>query len=1149
MAFSANSRNTINPFAAVRYRAFEVTMQPDHSAFTSAGRFRGWLPLFTQVFAPILFLCAMGLPARGQMQTVSIINTFAGNGMVGFSGDGGQAINASFNFPRAPSFDSAGNLYICDYNNNRVRKVAPDGIITTIAGNGTRASAGDGGLATSAELNQPSGTAVDNAGNIYIAETGAQRIRRVDGVTGIITTIAGTGVAGYSGDGGTATAAMLSNPQNPNFDGTGNLYFADYLNNRIRKITISTGIISTVAGNGTAATAGNGGPATAASLNGPVSVVFDVAGNLYISERNGNVVRRVAAATGIISTFAGNETAGFSGDGGPATSAEFNQTYGIAFDAAGDVFISDVLNQRIRMVSITTGIVTTIAGNGTVGFSGDGGAATSAEFNQPIELVTSNAGQLFVADALNNRIREFTLSNLNFPTTNVGSSSATRTIQLETSVAETINSITVPKSEGGNQEYSLGPITGCAVGASNPVDTVCNIPITFSPAYPGPRWVPLEVVTSTGNINFGMTGIGTGPLAVLNPGVISTAAGTGTQGYAGDGGPAISAELNGLESVTPDYGGNLYIADGANQRIREVAAATGIITTVAGNGTAGYSGDGGPATSATINVPEDTALDSAQHLYVADEANNRIRMVSGATGIITTVAGNGVASYSGDGGPATSASLNQPGGTAVDAAGNLYIADSANQRIREVDAGAGIIVTIAGNGTAGYSGDGGPATSAELQDPAGMVFDSAGNLYFADEGNQRVRELSTAGVITTYAGNGTAGYSGDGGSAIDAELNGPTRLAIDSANNLYIADYHNNRVRKVDAQTGLIATVAGNGTQGSTGDGGVAINAELSGPVGIGFDGTGNLFTTEYTGNRVRKIDESQSILNYPTPTTVGTSDSTDDPQTAILSNIGNASLTIPPPPSGNNPAVSTGFSFDAASTCSQLGVSSSPQTLASGADCTIAVDFAPISAGAVTGTAVPMDTSLNAAAAMQTIHLNGTGAGMSIPPASLDFTFIDTGASAYTAAPGASATYHFALAPLNGAYPGPVSFSVTGLPSGTMASFTPGMVAVNAGATPVVMTVQTASAMAQNKSNSPFGRGIVLAFLLLPFVAKRCVREKMKGRMLLLLLLLVGTTAAMSGCGSRNGFFLQSPQTYTLTVTATSGTIAHSQTVTLIVQ
>jgi len=556
------------------------------------------------------------VPAYGQMQTVSVINTFAGNGIAGFSGDGAQATAASLNFPRGPAFDSAGNLYISDYDNNRVRKIAPDGIITTIAGNGTRGSTGDGGPATSAELSSPSGIAVDQAGNVYVAEYTGQRIREINLATGNISTIAGTGVGGYSGDGGAATAAGLNSPQNPTFDSAGNLYFADHANNRVRKITMTTGVITTVAGTGAATTTGNGGPATNATLHGPVGVVFDTTGNLYISERDGYVLRKVAVATGIISTFAGTGVAGFSGDGGPATSAEFNLPYGIAFDAAGNVFISDVNNERVRMVNITTGIITSIAGNGKTGFSGDGGQATSAEFDQPIELVTDKAGHLYVADAVNNRIREFALSNLNFPNTNVGSSSATRVIQLETTATETITSITVPQSQGGKQEYSIGTITGCTIGASNPVDTVCSIPITFTPAYPGQRWIPLQVVTSTGNINFGLTGIGIGPLAALTPGIISTVAGNGTAGYSGDGGAATSAELNSPFDTAIDYAGNLYIADYGNHVVRKVAAGTGAITTVVGNGTNAYSGDGGSATSAAMlggvgPDPRDSAASTA----------------------------------------------------------------------------------------------------------------------------------------------------------------------------------------------------------------------------------------------------------------------------------------------------------------------------------------------------------------------------------------------------------------------------------------------------------------------------------------------------------------------------------------------------------
>ena len=214
-----------------------------------------------------------------------------------------------------------------------------------------------------------------------------------------------------------------------------------------------------------------------------------------------------------------------------------------------------------------------------------------------------------------------------------------------------------------------------------------------------------------------------------------------------------------------DASGNLYIADTGNNRIRKVSA-TGIITTVAGNGSAGYSGDGGPATSAQLDGPEGVAVDGSGNLYIADTCNNRIRKVS-ATGIITTVAGNGSAGYSGDGGPATSAQLSLPAGVAVDGSGNLYIADSGNNRIRKVSA-TGIITTVAGNGSPGYSGDGGPATSAQLNQPAGVAVDASGNLYIADSSNNRIRKVSATGIITTVAGNGFDGYSGDGGPATSA---------------------------------------------------------------------------------------------------------------------------------------------------------------------------------------------------------------------------------------------------------------------------------------------------------------------------------------------------------------------------------------------
>jgi uncharacterized repeat protein (TIGR03803 family) len=337
------------------------------------------------------------------------------------------------------------------------------------------------------------------------------------------------------------------------------------------------------------------------------------------------------------------------------------------------------------------------------------------------------------------------------------------------------------------------------------------------------------------------------------PAGIATVAGDGTPNYSGDGGPAISAGINGPDEAVVDSSGNIYIADTGNSRIRKVTSATGIISTVAGNGTFGYSGDGGAATKAEIGYPSGVAVDSAGNIYIADYANERIRKVTVSTGIISTVAGNGTAGYSGDGGAATSAELQHPVGVAVDSAGNIYIADMENNRIRKVTASTGKISTVAGDGTEGYSGDGGAATSAELDYPWEAVVDSAGNIYIADSYNERIRKVTVStGIISTVAGDGTFGYSGDGGLATSAELGFPTKVAVDSAGNIYIADSDNYRVRKVTALTGIISTVAGDGVQGYSGDGGAATAAELTGPTGVALDAAANIYIAD--GNRIRVV-------------------------------------------------------------------------------------------------------------------------------------------------------------------------------------------------------------------------------------------------------------------------------------------------------
>ena len=318
--------------------------------------------------------------------------------------------------------------------------------------------------------------------------------------------------------------------------------------------------------------------------------------------------------------------------------------------------------------------------------------------------------------------------------------------------------------------------------------------------------------------------------------------------------PGTSAGLNSPRSVALDAAGNVFFAD-ANHIVLRLDATTGIVTLVAGNGTPGFSGDGGPATSAQLYYPAGVAVDAAGNLYIADAANQRIRKVSG--GVITTIAGNGTSGYTGDNGPATSAQLFTPSAVALDSAGNLYILDFGNNVIRKVSASSLVITTVAGtNATYGFGGDNGPATSAELYGPNGIAVDSAGNLYIADTSNSRIRKVSASnGVITTFAGNGTPGFAGDGASATSAELNGPWGVAVDSAGNLYIADLGNNRIRKVSG--GEITTVAGNGTAGYSGDGGAAANAELNGPSAIAPDSAGNFYIADFENDRIRIMSSS----------------------------------------------------------------------------------------------------------------------------------------------------------------------------------------------------------------------------------------------------------------------------------------------------
>ena len=971
-----------------------------------------------------------------RIDATGVITTVAGTGKREHAGDGGKAIQASLEGPSALAVDSSGNLYIAEFHYNRIRKIDPNGFITTIAGAERQVRGGDGGPAADALLDHPAGLAVDHEGSLYFSERGSHRVRKI-APDGSIGTIAGTGMAGYIGDGGPAADALLWHPRGLVVDKEGNLFVSDSGNHRVRRID-RAGVITTVAGTGMSEYSGDGGPAILGQLFAPDGLAADRDGNLYVADVSNHRVRRIDRA-GVLTTVVGTGEIGSWGDGCPASQACVTQPEALAVDRDGFLLVSDSGNHRVRIVRpenrvsvklgeggescefdfaaygilwragsphadgsevtardgstfvlrlgpdgaysatratrrhgsqlialpggalvrlIPQGDGTWRMGSDTVAsghrfvregtervldfFGGcwrlmehtlldlvwkpdtlDGVPAVQADLDGPSDVAVDSRGNVYVAEYGSGRIRRVDRDGL--ITTVVDDRRAEVDGSLEPALR---NLVFTPQRLGADRQGNLyyseqasGRICKSDLGGS--LSTLAGMgPFHRGRSGEGGR-AAKALLSTVGGIASDASGqvyfadmYNHCVRRVDALGVIATIAGAGRPGFGGDGGPAREALLDSPTGLAVDESGSVYVCDTRNARVRRIdrdgiietvagggepklatgdgcsattahlggptglAADTdgnvyivdtdmhrlrrvtpdGVISTLAGTGNRGRDGDFGPAAAADLNWPCGVVADAQGRVYISDTANHQVRRI-GRDGRIETIAGTGKPGLRGDGGQARKSMLRRPGGVAVDRAGTVYIADMGNHRIRKVDP-SGLISTVAGTGNSGLGDDGGQAPGAVLDKPFGVAIDASGNVYFSDIGNHRIQKIDPSGTVSTVAGKGEPGYSGDGGPAAGAMLHCPAMIATDASGNLYCADRDNQRVRKIDSE-GIISTLAGSGRCGYGGDRGPAEEAFLDSPMGVLVDQAGNVYVADKGNARVRKIDGAGIITTF----------------------------------------------------------------------------------------------------------------------------------------------------------------------------------------------------------------------------------------------------------------------------------------------
>jgi len=756
--------------------------------------------------------------------TYGQVTTFVGSLTQTLGYTNATGTNAQFNLPKRMVMDASGNIYLTDKTNNAIRKISPAGVVTTFAGSLTGASGYTDATGTSALFNGPVGIAIDGSGNLFVGDYNNNVIRKIT-PAGVVSTF-------YS-QSGMGPAGMC-------FDGSGNLIATAQALSKILKIT-PAGVATTIAGNYYGYTNNTG---TAALFANPIDVQMDLSGNMIVADYQNNAIRKITPA-GAVTTIAGSTVSGNTGSflDGIGTAARFNNPTGVAITQGGIIYVADFVNQDIRRI-MPDGTVTLIAGSPTHATGNTDAVGTAATFNNPVSIFVDNTGTAYVVDMWAG-VRKLVLTGytlkgglpagLTFsPTTGTISGTPTGTITAQT------DTITAYSASGySTTMVTFGPMPTITYSGAQAYTYTSGVAISpLIPTVTG-NPVPFTGYTTTfaGNTVFGSVD-GTGTAA----------------GFAYPDGVAIDAK------------GNMYVTDSYTDLIRKISPSA-VVTTLAGTGSGGFAN--GTGSGASFNHPVGIAVDTSGNIYVADQNNNAIRKVTPA-GAVTTLAGGTQGSADGTG---TAAQFYHPSGVAVDVAGNVYVADYLNNTIRKITA-AGVVTTFAGSTQGSSDGTG---TGAQFFNPNGVSVDASANLYVSDRGNSKIRKITPAGVVTTLAGNGTAGFAD--GAAASAMFNLPNGSAIDNSGNLYISDFTNIRIRQISPSS-IVTTLVGSTTQvGFNVINGVGSVATLNGPSSVNIDQSGNLFVTDFRNSMIRRVIITPYTISPALPAGLNF-----NPQTGIIS-------------------------------------------------------------------------------------------------------------------------------------------------------------------------------------------------------------------------------------------------------------------------